>query len=289
MITTPVSSIWREPEGAIPNTLALGYATLGWSVSFVLMIMDGWWWNALGVLTCTHTMLIGAYLVHEAAHVTLFATPAANRMAGEAASFVAGSSYASYERIRHMHLRHHRDRADVACFDLRRFLGAHAAIRSTVQALEWACIPAVEIIMHLQVIVRPLAVHSQRSHRSRVIAMLVLRALLLAGLASISPKAVALYFMSYGLLLTTLNFFDAFHHSFAQFFVDADCPVPLNGRDRAYEQANTFSNVVSARHRWLNVLTLNFGYHNAHHERAAVPWYRLPALHAELFGDSPRE
>jgi fatty acid desaturase len=32
-------------------------------------------------------------------------------------------------------------------------------------------------------------------------------------------------------------------------------------------------------------LTLNFGYHNAHHHRASLPWYRLPALHRSLFGD----
>ena len=36
-------------------------------------------------------------------------------------------------------------------------------------------------------------------------------------------------------------------------------------------------------------LTINFGYHNTHHERASVPWYRLPALHRELFGGSKRE
>jgi fatty acid desaturase len=63
----------------------------------------------------------------------------------------------------------------------------------------------------------------------------------------------------------------------------------MNGRDRAFEQANTYSNVVSARWPVLNLLTLNFGYHNAHHERAAIPWYRLPALHRELFGAGRRE
>lgn len=119
--------------------------------------------------------------------------------------------------------------------------------------------------------------------------MLLLRLGLLALLASWSPKAVLLYFVAYGVLLTTLNFFDAFHHTFEQYFTDADAPVPMNGRDRTYEQSHTYSNVVSVSHPWLNLLTLNFGYHNAHHERAAVPWYRLPALHAELFADGSRE
>jgi len=39
--------------------------------------------------------------------------------------------------------------------------------------------------------------------------------------------------------------------------------VSLEGRDRAYEQANTYSNVISLHHPWLNALVLNFGYHNA--------------------------
>ena len=37
-------------------------------------------------------------------------------------------------------------------------------------------------------------------------------------------------------------------------------------RDREYEQMNTYSNVTSLRHPWLNLLLLNFPYHNAHHE-----------------------
>jgi hypothetical protein len=32
-------------------------------------------------------------------------------------------------------------------------------------------------------------------------------------------------------------------------------------------------------------LTLNFGYHNAHHLKPNAPWYRLPALHQEKFGN----
>lgn len=283
------TTIWREPEGALPNTLAIGYAVAGWLAGIALMAADTWWWNALGVALCWHAMVIAAYLIHESAHYTLFAAPAANRVVGEVVNFVAGSAYASFERIRHMHLRHHRDRADIACFDVRTFLLRHTLIRRTVFALEWAYIPAVEIIMHLQVIVRPFVVPSQRKHLPRVAGMLILRIGLLAWLATVSMKAIILYFVAYWLLLTTLNFCDAFHHTFLQIHTDADTPVPLDGRDRAYEQANTFSNVVSTAHPWLNPLTLNFGYHNAHHERAAVPWYRLPALHAELFADSSAE
>ena len=35
---------------------------------------------------------------------------------------------------------------------------------------------------------------------------------------------------------------------------------------------------------WL--LTLNFGYHNAHHVHPTTPWYALPRLHRELYSES---
>ena len=285
----PWTRVWREPEGALPNSLALGYALAGYAAGFVLMARGSWWHAAAGVLLTAHAMVIAAYLVHEAVHTTLFAAPAHNRIAGEAMSWIAGSAYASFERIRHLHLRHHRDRADVTCFDYKSFLRRHALARRLAYALEWAHVPAVEILMHWQVILRPFFERAQARHRRRAALVLVLRLALFAALAWASVQAAVLYILAYTLLLAVLNFFDAFHHTFDQYFVDADAPVPPDARDRDYEQANTFSNVVSSRYPPLNLLTLNFGYHNAHHERPATPWYRLPALNRELFGAAPRE
>jgi len=280
---------WREPAGALPNTLALGYAIGGYLAGFVLMAQPSWWLALVGVLLSVHAMVIAAYLVHEAAHYTLFAAPGHNRAAGEAMSWIAGSAYASFERIRHMHLRHHRDRADVTCFDYKAFLKRHPGLTRLTYVLEWAHVPAVEILMHVQVIVRPFLDRSQRAHLPRAATVLALRLALFCLLAWFWPQAAALYLLAYTLLLMVLNFFDAFHHTFDQYFVDAQAPVPMNGRDRDFEQANTYSNVVSVRHPWLNLLTLNFGYHNAHHERAATPWYALPDLNRALFGEAPRE
>ncbi len=280
------STIFREPEGAIPNTVALLWTSALWLASFRLMADDSGVLNVLGVLACLHTMVLAAYLIHEAAHYTLFSSLAANRWAGEWMSFIAGASYASFERIRHLHIRHHRDRADVTCFDFKGLMQRQPWLKRALQALEWAYIPATEMLMHLQVVWRPFFVRSQRKYLPRSLSMLVLRGLLLALLASWSLKAFLLYALAYIGLLHVLNFFDAFHHTFEQFFVAEQEPVPMDGRDRAYEQANTFSNLVSVRFPVLNLLTLNFGYHNAHHEKAAVPWYRLPALHRELYGDT---
>lgn len=278
-------TLFREKEGVLPNLLALGWTSAAWLLSFALMGAAHPLANAAGVLLCVHAMVLAAYLVHEAAHYTLFASPEANRRIGEWMSFVAGSSYASFARIRQMHVRHHRDRADLTCFDFKGLMTRRPGLRRTLEALEWAYVPATEVLMHLQVVWRPFLAASQRRHLPRAAGMLALRIALLAMLGVWSLKALLLYLLAYALLLHVLNFFDAFHHTFDQYFVEAEQPIALDGRGRAYEQAHTYSNLVSARWPALNLLTLNFGYHNAHHERAAVPWYRLPALHRELYGD----
>jgi len=276
--------LFRDREAALANTLVLAWTCAGWLGSFALMGAHAVILNIAGVLLCAHAMIFAAYLVHEAAHQTLFAAHGANAFAGEVMSFVAGSAYASFERIRHMHIRHHLDRADLTCFDFKGLMRRRPLVRRTLQILEWAYVPATEVLMHWQVIARPLFVASQRRHLPRAAAMLIARGGLLALLGLWSWKALLLYIVATALFLHVLNFFDAFHHTFEQYFVAADEPVPMAGRDRRYEHANTYSNVISRRHPWLNLLTLNFGYHNAHHHRASVPWHRLPALHKDLYG-----
>jgi len=283
-VATGRRPVFREKDGVLPNTLVLLGVSGAWLISFALMGAASAVVNGAGVLLCLQAMVLAAYLVHEAAHYTIFTSAAGNRCIGETMSFIAGSSYASFDRIRHMHIRHHRDRADLVCFDFKGLMERRPALRRALEALEWAYFPATELLMHLQVVWRPLRLPSQRRHRKRVLSMLAIRGLLLAALAAWSPKALLLYALAYLLLLHVLNFFDAFHHTFEQFVVAADEPVAPGGRDRQYEHDNTYSNLVSQRWPWLNLLTLNFGYHNAHHERAAAPWYRLPAAHRELYG-----
>lgn len=161
------TTIFREPEGALPNTLVLLWTSAAWLASFPMMAADALTLNALGALLCVHAMVLAAYLIHEAAHYTLFRQPAHNRMTGEWMSFIAGACYASFERIRHLHLRHHRDRADVTCFDFKGLMQRQPMVKRLLQACEWGWIPATEILMHLQVVWRPFFVPSQRRNRVR--------------------------------------------------------------------------------------------------------------------------
>jgi fatty acid desaturase len=279
--------LFKDAYGAFANTLAMAYALLGTAAGFVLMAEPHVVAAGAGVVLTAHAMFIAAYLVHEACHDTIFKKHAHNRAAGELMSFVAGASYASYERIRHLHLRHHRERLDVSCFDYRAFLlRAPAWVRRIVLALEWAYVPAVEVLMHLQVIVRPFVERSQRKYLRRVLVVLALRGSAWVALFVYAPRVFLLYCVAYGLFLTALAFFDAFQHTYECYFEPGATPPDRSHRSREYEQVNTFSNLVSVRFPWLNVLALNFGYHNAHHERTGTPWYRLPALHRELFPES---
>ena len=103
-------------------------------------------------------------------------------------------------------------------------------------------------------------------------------------------KALLLYALAYWLFLTVLRFLDAFQHTYevyASHSLEAAAADPR--RDLRYEYENTYSNLAQRALAWLNVLVLNFPYHNAHHVRPSVPWYRLPALHRSLYGKQDRQ
>jgi fatty acid desaturase len=273
----------------LPNTLVLLYVLSGYAAGWMLILGSSFPSTLAGIVLLVHAMLVAAYLVHECAHGNLFRAREANAFVGELMSFVCGAAYASFERIRHMHIRHHRDKGDFATFDYHGFLReAPARLRRTIVALEWAYVPAVEVLMHVQVIVRPFFVAHLAGEQRRVLLMLAIRGGVALWLALYAPGALAAYAVAYLLLLTLLNLGDAFHHTFEYHIVTWDEPVPTQAYDRRYEDENTYSNLLSTRWPWLNLLTINFGYHNAHHRRASVPWYGLPALHRKLYGEGAR-
>jgi fatty acid desaturase len=159
-----------------------------------------------------------------------------------------------------------------------------------MRALEWLYIPAVEIMMHLLVIILPFTMENRRHKRKLVLAVFLIRTSIFAVVFFIDPAAVLLYAIAYMLFLTVMRFMDVHQHTY-EIFETLDQPRGQEAQqfDREYEQRNTFSNMISLDHPWLNLLVLNFGYHNAHHEKPTTPWYRLPQLHNQLFGDSQQQ
>lgn len=276
-------ALMRQPQGYWPHFAALGYALAGYAGGLWCMTAQPAWLNALGTLALAHALVVAAYLLHECAHNTVFADPRHNARLGEALSFLVGAAYVDYAVIRHKHMRHHTDRADVVAFDLRRLLLRRPWMRRTVEALEWAWIPAVDLLMHGLVLVLPFVLPQRRHQRRRVVLLLVIRGTLFWALAWISAQAVLLYALAYLLFLHILRFMDVHQHTYSLVeALDSGHACGPAERDRAYEDRNTFSNPISRRHPWLNLLTLNFGYHNAHHVHPTTPWYALPKLHEQL-------
>lgn len=283
--------LWRDSDGILPNLAALTYATAGHLLGIYLLLQPSWLLLMAGILLSGHTLIIAAYLVHEAAHMTLFKAKKHNRMIGEILLWMSGASYASFDRVRHMHLRHHRDRADVSCFDYQAFLSTRPAwVRKLVIILEWAYIPAVELIMHGQVIIRPFIDKHLKAYRLRVILTGLSRITLFSLLFLASPLALLGYAIAYWIMLQALFLGDAFAHTYDAFFVsNQDDDIPEHQRDKEYDVKHTYSNLVSRQRPWLNLLNLNFGYHTAHHARASISWHKLPELHDELYGNTEHE
>jgi len=279
-------AIWREQQGAIPNSLALGYAGFGHVVGLYLLVQPSFWSWIAGLLLTAHTLVICAYLVHECAHMTLFKSQRLNSRIGEVLLWLTGSAYASFVRVRQLHLRHHRDRADIACFDYKVVLQRLPDwLLRIVYGLEWLYIPVIELIMHYQVLLRPFVIPHLKQYRLRVVLVLISRLILFSVLWTYSPWGLLGYAIAYLIFIQALFIADAFAHTYEAYQVEyADDVVPDGGRDRDYDVAHTYSNLISTRLPWLNLLNLNFGYHTAHHEQASTPWYRLPALHTQLYG-----
>jgi fatty acid desaturase len=281
-----LSKSTRRARAAWPNALAVLYALTGYAAGLYLAGSAGWLLAPIGTLWLAHAMIVAAYLLHEATHGAVFASRAGNARLGVLMMWLTGSCYARFETLQRKHMRHHIDRADVLTFDLKSALNNGATwLRHLILALEWACVPAADLMLHAYVMLLPFLRPERRRDRSRVLGVLLVRAAAFAALAIWSVRAAVLYIVAYLIMITVLRFADAFQHTYEAFTIDDREPIPKDPRRTpAYEQANTYSNVMSLRVPLLNLLLLNFPYHNAHHAQPDMPWYRLPGLHRQLYG-----
>jgi fatty acid desaturase len=289
-VTDMMANLLRDRDGMLPHGLALCYGILGYGGGLSLMASSSSMANLAGILLLAHAMVISAYLLHECAHNIIFTANAYNARLGACLSWITGSCYARFEDLQRKHFRHHVERADVIGFDYRQRITRYPLLVKLIAMLEWAYIPAVEILLHTLVIVLPFVAADYGPRRRRVLLVLAVRVSLFALLCSVSMRAGLLYPVAYMVFLSVLRFMDAHQHSYVLIESrDGAAPPGAGPRDREYEYRNTYSNLLSVRHPWLNLLTLNFAYHNAHHDRPIVPWYRLPALHRSLYGEDTRQ
>ena len=282
-----MTNAFKNVESILPNSLAFGFAIFGYALGVLMLFSSHWLINALGVLLTSQSLIVSAYLVHEFSHWSIFKTPETNLRWGIIMSWINGSCYSTFEEIRSKHMHHHVDRADVLTFNVQHLMRDMPSFaRNLIKLLEWMYIPALEILMHFLVIILPFIKPEWHYKRMRLISIMLIRAPLFILMAWFSVKAWLLYLLAYGIMLTALRFADAFQHTYDVFLQSDGKIADGKLRDRVYEQANTFSNLTSLQYPWLNLLFLNFPYHNAHHEKPIVPWYQLPQLHQQLFGDT---
>ena len=269
-----------------PNLLALLYVITAYTGGLMLILMHGVLWNIIGVLFLAHAMVIAAYLVHECAHNNIFKKPWLHQWLGEALLWVCGVSYSKYDTIRHKHVRHHTDRADIVAFDYRARIVHYPVLLRIIKMLEWCYIPAMEIVMHAMTIVLPFVKPEYHDRRARVLIVAFTRAVLFMYFASISFLFILLYPLAYMMFLTVMRFMDVHQHTYDLYeTLDQKRGAEAKKYDREFEQKNTYSNILSMKYPWLNMLVLNFPYHNAHHRQPGRPWYLLPRLHHELYAD----
>jgi fatty acid desaturase len=277
---------FRHKGSLLPNLSALLYCQLAYFGGAALILSQNPLLMAMGVPAMAHGMVIAAYLIHDCGHNALFKSPRHNAVLGRALNWLTGGCYGTYAGLRTHHMKHHVDNADVVSFDYRDYLVRHPVQRRIVEALEWLYVPAVEFFMHGMLLLAPFLFEGKKGERLRVIKIALVRFGLLLAIFLYSPWAFACYLLAYTLFLTVLRFMDAFQHNYDTVLVRDGTPYPIAHRgDRGYEGCHTFSNLISVRHPWLNLLTLNFGYHNAHHARPTTPWHELPGLHRALYGN----
>jgi fatty acid desaturase len=283
MATRP--TLLKEPDGLRYHGAAVLYALSAYVIGLAGLFQDSLIVNAGATLLLAHAMTIAAYMIHECAHNTVFRRIQHNAKFGRVLSWFCGAAYGTYEDIRYKHFRHHVDNDDVVWFDYDLFFHRHPRFTKLVQVLEWFYIPAHDLVMHFVMVFTSFIIPERRDQRVRNLAVIVVRGGLF-GLALVYfPKVALLYVVAYLIMMQVLRFMDMLQHDYPYNLTLFDYTDSPHKGDFDWEQEHTFSNPLSLRFEKLNWLTLNFGYHNAHHSDMHAPWYRLPELHRDLMID----
>jgi fatty acid desaturase len=282
-----LTSLLKEPAGLWYYGGASAYAVLGYGFGIAGLFSTGWGINLLATLLLAHAMTIAAYLIHECGHNLVFKKSRHNAALGEAMSWLCGAAYGTYEDMRYKHFRHHVDNDDVVWFEYDEWFDRHPFILRVTRALEFVYIPAHDLIMHFIMMFTSFVIPQRRNQRVRNVVVIAIRGGTFLALLVWFPKVALLYVAAYLLMMHVLRFMDALQHDYPYNATLFEYVPPPHKGDYEWEQEHTFSVPLSLRFEKLNWITLNFGYHNAHHANMNLPWYRLPELHRELTGNDP--
>lgn len=272
------------------DSLAMFYTLSSYGMGIGLILSPNEWLNAIGTILLTHSLILSAYLAHEFMHGNPFSSVQWNALGGNIMLWLNGSCYIRFQELMQMHIAHHVNQIDYCRFNIPDFLQSIPAwMRLLFLGLEWFYIPSLAFLLRIRLMIAPFYKSNRQQDQLRVIVIMLIRGCLFTALTAFSIKAIMLYFLAYISMIHILRFMDAFQHTYESLPVGV--PVPARycqmspQEAHTYEQTNTFSNVISQRYRWLNLLLLNFGYHNAHHQLMKCPWYYLPKLDRILYSN----
>ena len=279
--------LFRYQDGRLINSLLFCYLLAG--LALVCMTLangfSGWQHIVPSFavsIYLTHLLVLCAYLVHELMHNSIFASARANKSLGIPLLWLLGSSYLSYELLKEKHFRHHVEKVDSLSFDLNRWIEKYPFIRNMVFLGQRLHLPAAELVSHWLSNFSPFFQPARHKHRVRVILTLLSRIAFYAVLYSISVSLFFVFIVALHATYLVLAFMDAYQHTYDVSY-SLDASRKKNALTRDYEEKNTYTNLLSSRWPWLNLLVLNFSYHNVHHWKSGEPWYRLPKLHKQRY------
>lgn len=275
----------RQIPPLLLNSFVLIYIAIAYGFGIGLLVQREWRLNLLGVVLVVHVLILSATLTHEFIHGNIFKQRSLNFFFGQLMTHINGACYAPYQDLVQHHFNHHVHHADFVPFEISIYCQELPPfVQRIFVALEWCYFPIFEFMLRWHLMIAPWQNPKKHSLRWRTLILLAYRGTLFGIIGWFSGWALLLYALSYVCFVNLMRFADAFHHTYDYVVMGAAIPK----RDRVYEQENTFSNLVSIHHPWLNLLYLNFGYHNAHHHDMRCPWYRLPQLHQQLYGEGTK-
>jgi fatty acid desaturase len=252
--------------------LAIGVIFSSYAVGWYLILFPTSL-SFIGVLLVAEAMILSWYLGHECAHLMAFQTRNANIILGEVLAWVTGGAFFPFKDYGRDHLRHHAEQIDLIGVDLQQRLQTYPTwMRSMVLGLEAIYVPAVFLLVKIESIQGE--IHARGKRRIRALGVSAIYGLIYGAVGTFSPVTLILYIVAVIVRIQCVRFVDAFQHTYDH--IDSEQRVPPRGRE--YEQHNTFSFPVFRRLKFLNLLILNFGFHNAHHATPNCPWYNLPKI-----------
>lgn len=270
-------------RSSVITTLALAYTFGGFFAGLWLMCQPGPA-RVAGGLLAAHTMVVALYLQHDAAHGLVMGRARSNVIIGYLLSWLTGAAYFRFETYQKVHLQHHRFVCDLESFSTRRFLESGSAWSRIVSALERAYVPMLHFHIRIRGIRQAFATGTARD-RLRIGVAAGSRLGTYGALAMVSPFGALSAFVAYLLFVHVNRFVDAFQHTYREH--ETTKGVTPGTLEEEMERTFTLP-LVGGPASPFGLALLYFNLHNAHHFEPNSPWYRLPRLHAHLYGSAAR-